>query len=278
MAATTMAIKIASGDCHAAPEMWDRICSTLAEHRTLFLFADFDGTLSEIAEIPSGAVLDPEAERALRRLCARPRISLAIISGRSVDDAAARVGLPLVYAGDHGIEIHAPDFDFIHPEADSIRKRLPELANHLRLATRDMPGVLVEVKRFSASVHYRQAPPDSLPAVRSAITPCLDDSMFEIRHGDCVLEVRPRLNWGKGEAVAWLLSRAGGNPEQAICIGDDQTDEDMFRRLPEATTIRVSSDEGEPTAARYLFRREAVSGFLHGLADIAEAFGDSVRR
>lgn len=267
-------VSIDSGDCQAAPEMWDRICFSFAEHRRMFVFADFDGTLAEIVEVPGKAVLDPQTERALRRLAARPRISVAVITGRSVDDVAARVGLPLTYAGDHGIEIHSPEFDFLHPDAAAFRKRLPELANHIRVATRHMPGVLVEVKRYSASVHYRQAPVADLTALQDAVQACLDKDSFEVRKGNCVLEVRPRLKWDKGEAVAWLLSRAGGETAQAICIGDDQTDEDMFRRLPGSITIRVSPDDTEPTAADYLLRRTAVSSFLNGLADVAEACGD----
>jgi len=269
---------IAGGECAAAPEMWDRIFKNLADNGRLFLFADFDGTLSEIVEVPDKAVLDSETERAFRRLCARRRISLAVISGRSVDDVADRVGLPLIYAGDHGMEIHAPDFDFVQPDAAAVRSLLPELANRLRLATRHVPGVLVEVKRFSASVHYRQAPPESVPEVRGVVAACLNDDRFELRDGKCVLEVRPRVKWDKGEAVSWLLERLGGQPEQAICIGDDQTDEDMFRRVPEGITLRVSDSDSEATAAAYVLRRCGVSSFLHGLADVAEAFGDLTRR
>ena len=51
----------------------------------------------------------------------------------------------------------------------------------------------------------------------------------------------------------------------------------MFRRIPEAITIRVSADDDEATAAEYLLPRNAVSGFLHGVADIAEALGDCER-
>ena len=270
-------MNIGSGDCDTAPELWDRICSALVQHQRLFVFADFDGTLSELVDIPSKAVPDPETVRALRRLLQRRRVSIAVISGRSVADVAARVGLPLIYAGDHGVEIHAPDFDFIHPEADSLRKRLPELSNRIRQSVQHVPGALIEVKKFSASVHYRQVPAESVPAVRVSVRACLEGSPFELREGNCVFEVRPCVKWDKGDAVAWLLRRSGAEPEQAICIGDDQTDEDMFRRVPEAVTIRVSSRSSERTAAAYLLRRTAIAEFLHGLADVAEACGDCAK-
>ena len=274
---TATAISIPSEHCHAAPELWDRICSALVEYRQLFVFADFDGTLSETVDVPSKAVLDPEAHRALRRLSLSRRVSVAVISGRSVDDVAARVGLPLVYAGDHGIAIHAPDVDFIHPEGESARKRLPELSNRIRQVIQPVPGALVEVKEFSASVHTRQVPPDRLPALRNDVEACVRDAGFEIRDGHCVLDVRPLLNWDKKDAVSWILRRSGARPEQAICIGDDHTDEDVFRRLPGAITIRVSSDDSEQTTAEYVLRRSVVSAFLHGLADVAEGCGSCMQ-
>lgn len=271
---TGMPLHAGSGDCPGAPELWDRICSAVVQHRRLFVFADFDGTLSELVDIPSKAVLDPDTSRALHRLSMRRRVSVAVISGRSVDDVAARVGLPFVYAGDHGVEIHAPEFDFIQPDADLLSRRVPELSNRIRLATQHIPGALVEVKKFSASVHYRQVSPAGVPALRDAVQECLEGAQFELRDGDCVFEVRPAVRWDKGDAVAWLLKRNGAEPEQAICIGDDQSDEDMFRRVPGAVNIRVSSAEAELTAAAYLLRRTAIAEFLNGLADVVEGCGD----
>jgi trehalose 6-phosphate phosphatase len=270
----TMPIHLDSGECRTAPELWDRICSAFVQHRRLFVFADFDGTLSELVDVPSKAVPDPETGRALRRLLQRRRVSVAVISGRSVADVAGRVGLPLVFAGDHGLHIHAPDFDFVHPEAEAFRKQLGELSNQIRQSLQHVSGALVEAKTFSASVHYRHVPPENVAAVREAVSERLEGSAFELREGHCVFEVRPRLKWDKGDAVAWLLQRSGAEPEQAICIGDDQTDEDMFRRVPDAVTIRVSSDYSETTAAAYILSRTAVAEFLHGLADVAEGCGD----
>jgi trehalose-phosphatase len=231
-------MSLGNGDYSAAPEIWDSICTTLARHKRLFVFADFDGTLSELVDVPSSATLDRSAELALRRLCTEPRVSVAVISGRSVDDVASRIGMPITYAGDHGLEIHGTSVEFVVPEADSLRKKLPELCNRLRERVQDTPGAVVEAKRFTASVHFRQVANELVPRLSDAVLQCVSGTDFDVRRGNCVLEVRPRVKWTKGDAVAWVLNRNHAVAEQALCIGDDDTDEDMFRHVLDGINIR----------------------------------------
>lgn len=49
-----------------------------------------------------------------------------------------------------------------------------------------------------------------------------------------VLELRPKVNWNKGNAVNWIMEALGlGNRDDVfpIYIGDDMTDEDAFEVL-----------------------------------------------
>src|SRR5579884_1764521 len=48
-----------------AVEIWDQICDAIERYRRIFLFLDFDGTLSEIVEMPSAAKIDCDALAAL---------------------------------------------------------------------------------------------------------------------------------------------------------------------------------------------------------------------
>lgn len=258
-----------------AVQVWDQVCRSLETYGRIFLFLDFDGTLSELVEVPSAAKIDRKAMTALSRLCRQRCVMVAVMSGRSVSDVADRVGLPLIYVGDHGLEIHAPDFEFIAPGADPIRLQLPAACNQIRQAIRHIPGAFVETKRLSASVHYRQAAPEHIPALKSVVLGCVDSSRFEVRPGNCVLELRPRINWNKGDAVQWILERSGAVSEQAICIGDDDMDEDMFRRLPEAVNIRVLNGPAPATAARYCVTRPEVSEFLHGIVEVIQGMAAS---
>jgi trehalose-phosphatase len=272
MAPATFPRNIGAGEWSEAPDVWEGICSALAQYRRLYVFADFDGTLSQLVEVPSKAVLDPHAERALRRLSAEARVSLAVISGRSVDDVASRIGLPIAYAGDYGLEIHTPDIDFTVPDAHSARRKLPELCNRIREATQHISGTLVEAKHFTASVHFRQVASHLVPGLLDIVRNCVLGSEFEIRPGTYALEVKPRVDWSKGDAVSWLLSRYSAVPEQAVCIGDDETDEDMFRKLTGAVRIRVTNGtETVSTVAPYCVRRDDLGQVLNGIADVAEA-------
>jgi trehalose-phosphatase len=256
-------------------EIWDRICSAIERYRRIFLFLDFDGTLSEIVEVPSAAKIDCDALAALQRLASDRTVTVTVLSGRSISDVAARVGLPVIYGGDHGLEIHAPDIEFIAPGAEAVRLALPAECNRIRQAIRHIPGAFVETKHLSASVHFRQAAPEHVPALTDIVLRCMDASRFEVRTGNCVLELRPRLNWNKGDAVQWVLERYRAVADQAICIGDDDTDEDMFRRLPGAVNIRVLNGPISTTSAQYCITQPEVPGLLHGILEVIHGMAAS---
>lgn len=70
------------------------------------LLLDFDGTLAPLAPHPSLAEMEPETEDAMKHLSENSKVYLAIISGRSAEDAQGKVKLEkITYAGNHGLEI-----------------------------------------------------------------------------------------------------------------------------------------------------------------------------
>ncbi|HEV2392050.1 MAG TPA: trehalose-phosphatase [Verrucomicrobiae bacterium] len=128
-----------------------------------------------------------------------------------------------------------------------------------------LPGALLEEKEFSLAWHYRRADPEEaslrskeLPDHLADYTRNIDVQVLE---GDKVLEVR---NTGITKGIAaneWLGALA---PGFILAIGDDWTDEELFRALPAtACTIRVGVAQ---TAARYhLGSPAAVRRMLRGL-------------
>jgi len=265
-------MRIISGDCRSAHEAWDQIGLSLSTRGQMYLITDFDGTLAEITAMPSAAAIDPRARTALMRLSAEKRVTVAVLSGRSVSDVADRVGLPVIYGGDHGLEIHGAEFDFVAPGAEAARLELPAICNEIRGRTAHIPGALVEVKRFTASVHYRQVKGELTSQLTEIVGSVVDTMRFELRHGHCVIEIRPRVNWGKGQAVRWLLDRAGAVEQQVVCIGDDETDEDMFNAVPGAVNVRVTSAGETNSAAQYWLERHDVPVFLEELRDLVQGF------
>ena len=192
------------------------------------VFLDYDGTLTPIVARPELAVLAPDARAVLELLS--HVASVAIISGRLLDDVAGFVGVPgLAYAGDHGLEVAYPDGTrTVHAPADALTQ-LREAAARLPVVLGSLPGVWVEPKRFTIAVHVREAPAQ-LAAARTAVLGEIGRLPgLQLAQGKMVLEVRPRLSWDKGAAVNLLLETNPRAPvDLAIYAGDDRTDEDAF--------------------------------------------------
>jgi trehalose-phosphatase len=227
------------------------------------LFLDFDGTISHIVPEPSAAEIDPAIRRTLKALARREDISLAIVSGRSLEDVRRRVQIPnTIYVGNHGLEIDAGQLHFRHPKAEALRNELKCIVLQLQLALSETEGVEIEHKGITVSVHYRRVPAQLQSWVRNgAIEAVRCSKSFAARTGHMVVEVVPAIPWNKGHAVQWICREVLRGLALPIYIGDDTTDEDAFGAIPEGITIRV----GDPaqTEAQYLLPDvTAVGGFL----------------
>jgi trehalose 6-phosphate phosphatase len=190
------------------------------------LLTDFDGTLSPIAEDPALATLVDGASGALAVLTERLAV-VAVVTGRAARDARRMTGVPgLLIAGNHGTEWLEPDADepIAAPEASSVRARLDAALAGLP----ELPGVSIEHKGLSATVHFRNAPDPEVAGmrVRDALEAAAVPGV-ELRPGRMSLEVRPLGAGDKGTAVASLVERHG--LRGLVVIGDDVTDLDMFR-------------------------------------------------
>jgi trehalose 6-phosphate phosphatase len=246
------------------------IASVLRSAHEILLFLDFDGTLAPIVEDPSLASMPAATRQALGRLAFDRRFSLAIISGRALSDLQLRVDLEnLIYAGNHGLEISGPGMEFVEPTAAQQLKALGELARHLRARLHDIPGVEVENKVLSASVHFRRVPAGHLPEIRQIVQDAVifDGNPFHITEGRKVLEIRPSVGWDKGMAVRWIQQASGHPNALPIYLGDDSTDEDAFLALPQGITVSVGKIR-ETSAQYFLECQELVPEFLLWLSEL----------
>lgn len=254
----------------------EEVRARLSARPTLAVLLDFDGTLATIAAAPDLVQLSETVREDLRALSRAPGTLVAIVSGRAVEDVRARVGIAdLVYAGNHGLELAGPDWTWTLQEAETIRPAIGEICRRLAARLADVPGVLIEEKGLSASVHYRLTPHPRLEEVRIAVyeeASRLPPRTVTVRPGKRVLELRPDVAWDKGAAAQVLLRRALGEDWSAqawvVYIGDDRTDEDAFRALAgTATTVKVGHS-AFATAAQYIvWDVGEVHRFLHLVAD-----------
>src|SRR5205823_3532298 len=105
-----------------------------------------------------------------------------------------------------------------------------------------MPGVIVEDKRWTLSVHYRLADPTIVSALSAHVAGIARQLGLHVTIGKEVLEIRPPVDVDKGTASLALAKSLGAlDPNASIfCAGDDRTDEDAFRALRSAQENAVT--------------------------------------
>ena len=231
--------------------------------RTLLSF-DIDGTLAPIVDRPRDASVPESVQHDLARLAARTPV--AIITGRGVADARTMLGFaPRYLIGNHGAE-GVPGYERAAAGfARVCRGWLAELAAG-DAPWRTDPGVALEDKTCSLSLHYRHARNRRRTrrllerwAQQLTPTPTLLD-------GKCVLNLVPPGAPDKGDALAALF--AGSGCDHALYVGDDVSDEAVFRlRSPAVLSVRVGRDR-RSAADLYVRRQSEVPRFLRELVRI----------
>ncbi|HET7625368.1 MAG TPA: bifunctional alpha,alpha-trehalose-phosphate synthase (UDP-forming)/trehalose-phosphatase [Verrucomicrobiae bacterium] len=244
-----------------------------AKRRALLL--DYDGTLVPFADSPKAARPDGELMDLIRELVSDPANAVAIVSGRPRSDLEEWFGkIPVALIAEHGVWMRrkGEKWRMLRTLTTEWKERVRPI---LQLYVDRLPGALLEEKEFSLAWHYRQADVEqaSLRAQElvddlAGYTRNIDVQVLE---GKKVIEVR-NIGVNKGTAaVEWLGPEP---PEFILGIGDDWTDEDLFRALPpRAFTVRVGLAN---TAAQYhLGNHAAVRRILHELSAFGTAKQDS---
>lgn len=223
--------------------------ATLGNGR-LLIATDFDGTLCPIAETASRARLSPVAEQMLCAAAACDRIVPAVITGRSLADIRRWIPSGIVLAGNHGLEIAGRGLAFKHGGACELRPCIAGACDAFGPVVRHWPTAWIEDKRLSATLHFRKVHESHHKALRRMARQCLRPfgSRLALRAGKLAMEVRPSVRWDKGSAVEYIRQRTGAFAA-CVCIGDDATDETMFRANRDGLNIRVG--RSSRTAATY---------------------------
>lgn len=240
-----------------------------ARRGAMLVALDFDGTLAPIVPHADQAAPPAPTRRAVEALARRGDTAVAVISGRALEDAMRRLPVAgLAWAGNHGLEIRAPGFERVHPEARAAADALAACHGEIAMAIEGVPGAWVEDKGLTLSVHYRETPASLHRRVREAVhAAAAGRDSLRVTEGKCVVEVRPAVDWNKGRALLWILE-ALGLPEGApvLYLGDDRTDEDAFAAL-RGRGVGILVGEARPSAARYrVTSPAAVTALLERLA------------
>ena len=198
---------------------------------------DFDGTLSPIVAQPAQARLPPEIRK--RLLALQKLTPVAILTGRSLADIRDRLGFTTDFVvGNHGLEGL--------PESAQRRAGFEKICSGWHRSLQQAfvangkfcPEILMEDKQVSLSIHYRHASDQaavqhSLQQLFAMLTPAP-----RIIAGKFVFNLLPEGAGDKGSAFNQLMMLSGA--ATAIYVGDDVTDEDVFRLArPDLLSVRI---------------------------------------
>lgn len=239
-----------------SPEGVACLDAVLATHPLLAF--DIDGTLAPIVARPENARLPDEVQECLAGLA--QRTDVAIITGRSVSDARRMLAFePRYLVGNHGAEGMPAWRERSAGFARVVSGWREALAACEAL---DAAGVTIEDKRYSLSLHFRQAP--DARAARRAIAACIDglDPAPKLIDGKAVVNVLPSDAPDKGQALRALI--AGAGYANALYVGDDDTDETVFGlHLPSVLTLRVEPATDSEAALFLRDQREVLTLMQH---------------
>ncbi len=234
-------------------------------HEHMLCVFDFDGTLVSIVPQPDQAYLPEPIRQRLRELSRHTTV--AILTGRSLPDIRARLGFePRYVLGNHGIE-GLPGWEERSKQYRELCLRWERMLNAVfRENAQFDRGIHLENKQYSLSVHYRHTrdPQRCETQLAQLFATLLPDA--RVMAGKFVFNLLPPGAEDKGSAMKKLLQISGAS--SAIYVGDDVTDEDVFRlRHSDILSVRV---EASP--------HSAAEWYLHGPQDIGLLLDDLISR
>lgn len=249
-------------------EKWKKklLSDYLSGKKRLLLF-DYDGTLISFAKKPEDAKPDVELKRLLFLLAKKRGNHLAIVSGRDRLTMEQWLGdIPCTLVAEHGAWIRVDmRLDWKAQKTVSTAWK-SQVMPVLKTYEARVPGSFVEEKEFGLAWHYRKSNPE-LGEIRSCelfdnLNEFLANTDLQLMHGKKVIEVRPG-GVNKGQAAQNLLML--DTYDFVLALGDDWTDEDLFKALPEgAYSIKIGF--GTTSARFFLDSPQSCRSFLHDLA------------
>ncbi|OJJ34280.1 hypothetical protein ASPWEDRAFT_173702 [Aspergillus wentii DTO 134E9] len=256
--------------------------------KRLFMF-DYDGTLTPIVKDPQAAIPSDRVLRTIKSLSADPRNAVWIISGRDqafLDEWMGHIP-ELGLSAEHGCFIRKPrsdDWENLAERTDMAwQKEVMEVFQHYTERTQ---GSFIERKRVALTWHYRRADPEYGAFQARECRKHLEDTVgkkwdVEVMAGKANLEVRPTFV-NKGFIATRLVNEYGTAPGKApefiLCLGDDFTDEDMFRALQKfdlptnhVYSVTVGASSKQTAASWHLLEPADVIGTISMLNSSSSA-------
>jgi trehalose 6-phosphate synthase/phosphatase len=229
-------------------QLSEEIKHAYKQSKERLIFLDYDGTLVGFNENPDDSKPDQELIEILERLTKDKNNHIVIISGRGrqfLEEWMKPYSLDIV--AEHGVWIKRmgkPFKTFIKINASWKKETMSLLERYVNRT----PGSFVEEKDYSLVWHYRKVE-TGLGEVRtreltSHLKYMTANENLEVLEGDMIVEIKnSEINKGK---AAQKLMEIYPEADFLLALGDDFTDEDTFKAMPEeAYTIKVGTNASE---------------------------------
>ena len=244
----------------------EMICAFRRSKKSI-LFLDYDGTLVPFESRPEQAAPSEKLLKLIESLCSSRGTDIALISGRDRYTMEKWFGAQnIILAAEHGAWIKEKHGEWTQQnlfKTEWKKSIYPFLENYTDL----LPGSFIEEKDFSLVWHYRKSDPEQSQVKSREM---LDDLVsltanidVQVMQGNKIIEIRNN-GINKGAIASSILM--GDKYDFIFAAGDDWTDEDMFKALPEsAYTIKIGINSSH---AKYNLHnsgelRNLIEGFIN---------------
>ena len=254
---------------HLSEDALEAVADSYEQAGQRLLFIDYDGTLMSFDPDPQAVRPDEEVLTVLKTLAADPKNTVVINSGRDKGTLQKWLGdLDVEMAAEHGVWMKEDGrWQLNSNVVDGWKPKVRELLENLVART---PGSFIEEKDYSLAWHYRNIDRDlgnkRVREFRDMLTYLIQNQDLQVLEGNKVVEIK-NAGVNKGKATQYWVNKTEW--DFVLGIGDDSTDEDIFRALPDwGVSIKVGPGR---TAARYsLSGVPEVRKFFSKLGRIAE--------
>jgi trehalose 6-phosphate phosphatase len=239
-------------------QAWEPITARVRNAKRVVIFLDFDGTLVRIAPLPSGVRLENQTREILQKLARNRKVTIAMISGRQRSELQQHVNIRKIkYMGLYGWE--SKGNQRVPFEA---REALVRMLVSLLAELPAYPGVWIEPKRNSFSIHLLGAPPETQRRARELVAKSVKPhkAMLKAMSNIRDIEIAPVMLGDKGQAVRKFLDAPAMRGALPFYFGDDFSDEPAFTATRCGVPVLVGKRRA--TQAKYSVR---------GPAEVAEA-------
>jgi len=249
------------------------VCKKFSGARKRLIILDYDGTLQEFVASPHPDDAQPSEHvmNVIKKLATNKQNKVVIVSGRPKKALTTWFqGVDVDLLAEHGgwsrrtdtwtqQELPAPTWKKIF---EPIMKDYVERA----------PGAVLEVKDFALVWHYRNVTHERAfsrkQELMNDLKHALDDSSdssnsIGIYEGNKIVEMKPKV-LNKGYALTHLINE--DTYDFITILGDDYTDEDMFKVAPlDSVTIKIGTGQTDAT-----YRLDQVSDAHDFLSDLSK--------